>query len=1050
MRAYAECHRSNYHSKQGCNVEWGEPQYTREYSFNSATKNATNDSILNDPGVWNPDRSTSFIQTFNALSKEIKDGTKLGTASSSIGTPKSSWTINTSDENYVSIPKITSDHPRLLLTADNIPTIRKALEESTPTNERFFELLDKPSTYINNGKLASPETNFDGRTGLHNYRKDYLEFIQIKALGYLVDGHKLYGYQAIHCMKQFLLTLDIQHIGSNVEREYGNVMFTAALVYDWCYPLLSADDKNQLIAGVENRTASGTMGDGTGKKMHAGFPPFSSVAIGAVVGHGSERELLRDYLSASIAFYGDNNSWWNYVSKLLYSQYVPVRNYYFQSGVSHQGLGVYVSGRHISDMYSAWLLLTATGSQPYKNIHTTIRNLLGYECAPGKLFSDGDGSMREQNNYELRAMAYMTAYMFEDEAMLAQARSMQSNKAFGADTIELTSAMYVALTGMSDITPGADRYEGMPLIQYNGMPAGQYITHEAYNDASSANVFMRIKGRYTANHEHLDAGTFMIYYKGMLTADGGAYSGYGSDHQRYYHQATVAHNGLLIFDESKLDKSSDVAAEKWYSGGQEWLAGPTDYASLKSDTYLAGSIVGRGHGYTDSTNTTPLYAYIGGNITASYPSDTVSHVGRRMLTAYTGDEDVPMVFFTYDTITATKGSFKKTYLLQIPSSEAPIINKTNKTVKTENGDGQLVLTCLTDGMDIEGVGGGTGKNYQINGVQNESSHDTKSWGRVELSVSGASSHKLLNAIYVTDRGNETYYETVPITNVSMNTLSGGDVEGAVFNNSIAAIFTKRNLNSSSNYIAGTISFTTSGNSTMRYYVDGLQGGNWQISVGGKFVTIAKATNGLLTFEAPAGDVKIVKEADELTSKKTDYLNALGEKISNASGIYTESSYAEYCEAYDAAVLQINSATTAEVLGKIDPVKLRSEAEAKLVKAQIDFISVDVEWTDISFAYSDSSRTWNPNEHNYDTGNDSGWNDSAGEITVTNSSNVEIDVSITYNKPSSQNGTAVLNVDKSQFSLGISEKYTANITATGVPTDNSGIGSLTVKVEKKSG
>jgi hypothetical protein len=150
--------------------------------------------------------------------------------------------------------------------------------------------------------------------------------------------------------------------------------------------------------------------------------------------------------------------------------------------------------------------------------------------------------------------------------MLAQARDMQPTKAFEADTIELTSAMYVALAGMSDIEPAKDKYDGMELIQYNGSPVGQYITHEAWNDPNSAGVFMKIKELSSANHEHADAGNFMIYYKGMLSADAGVYSGYGSDHTRYYHQATVSHNSLLINNGSQNSSSTDKKL-KYYSGG---------------------------------------------------------------------------------------------------------------------------------------------------------------------------------------------------------------------------------------------------------------------------------------------------------------------------------------------------------------------------------------------------------------------------------------------------------------------------------------------------
>ena len=821
-----------------------------------AANKAQNDEIL-----------SVLLPKSKALRQEIKSnksGYSFGKASSSIGTKKSSWTAKT--------PTPIGDHPRLLITEDTIPTIKKALEnKNDPTVQRFYELLN--TQHAKNGQLNAATENFGGRNGLHNYDKELLELIQIKALAYVVGGHELYGYQAIHYMKQYLRTLDIQYINTNMEREYGNTMFTAALVYDWCYDLLTEEDKKQFIAGVENKTAKGTCGDPSYTstehykwKMSVGFPPTK---IGAVSGHASERQILRDYLSVAVAFYGDNNSWWNYIASCVYSEYVPVRNYYFKSGISQQGTGVYVSGRHISDMYSAWILMTATGSQPYTNIDKTVRNFLGYEIAPGKIFSDGDGTGSIQNNYEFRALSYMTAYLFADEPMLAQAKSMQPTKAFEADTIELTSAMYVALCGMSDIEPAEDKYEGMPLIQYNGSPVGQYITHEAFGVKDSATVLMRIKERSTANHEHADAGTFMIYYKGMLTADGGAYKGYGSDHTRYYHQATVSHNGLLIYNpnvpeanDSSLSATTKSKMKKWYSGGQIWPSEASNLTQLKSDKYLTGNVIGNRHGYLDADKTKPLYAYINGNITNAYHQDTVDHVGRRMLTVYTQNEDVPMVFFVYDAITSDSANYKKTFLLHIPSSSAPTINKTNKTVTTENGDGRLVLTCLTNSATITGVGG-KNNNYSTNGKQNTVAYETGAWGRVEISQTGAKSHKFLNSIYVTDKGNTTYYETTPITNVSKNKISAGDVEGGVFNKSIVAVFAKKNIVSSSSYLSNDISFTAEGNSNMSYYVDGMAAGTWQITVknsAGKTVSTQKATasNGLLTFNAPGGTVTLTK------------------------------------------------------------------------------------------------------------------------------------------------------------------------------------------------
>ena len=947
-----------------------EPIYTRDYSFQNPDKAAANDYNLYEKEYSS---GKSLYKIYEVLTTQIKNkqsGYNFGSSSASIGkVSEADWYVSSTN---TTLPKLSSQHPRLLVTKDTIPQIRKALEEDNPTNERFFALLEMDITQprvmtsstipatpvkrvngvlvanggINKGQLGAATDGFFKRAGLHNYDGYYLEVIQAKALGYLIDGHEYYGYQAIQCMKQFIRTLDIQKINSNQEREYGNAMFTAALVYDWCYDLLTADDKEQLIAGVENKLARGKNGAGTANKFQLGFPPTK---LQPISGHGSERQVLRDMLSAAVAFYGDNNSWWNYIGKLFYERYVPVRNYYFESGISQQGVGTYVSGRHIGDMFSAWIMLTSAGKQPYDKIHTTIRNFLGYETTPGLIYTDGDGGgdRFQQDNYEFRAMAYMTAYLFEDEPMLAQARSMKPTTAFGSDmridiTIELQSPLYVALTGMSDITPAANKYEGMPLIQYNGSPVGQYVTHEAYGVTDSASVFMKVKERTTANHEHSDAGNFMIYYKGILTADTGWYDQYGSMHNKYYHQATVSHNSLLVYNPNKPNLSGNDA--KYYSGGQRWPAEGQELSTLMSDsgTYATGIIMGQEHGYYDVDETKPKYAYLNGNITKAYEASTVNYVGRRMLVVYTGDETVPMAFFTYDRIEADSATYKKTFLFHICSYQKPTVDTTKKTIKTENGGGQLVLTCLSSDVAFDtSKGGGTGNNYYVNDtvghVDTPNGYDDTSWGRVEITnTNSGKTSSFFNAMYVTDAGNTTDYQTKPITNVSTN-LTAGDVEGGVFNDSIAVVFYKRNIQNNTLYNAATTSFTTTGTKTLQYYVDGMAAGTWNVKVNGTNIGSFPVTQQgrILTFDAPAGNVVLtwegsLSDTSSLSSKRTALYNALGEKRNNPDGIYTADSYAAYCAAYDEIKNKICMAADISALNAINVTSLLATAEGKLV------------------------------------------------------------------------------------------------------------------------
>lgn len=751
------------------------------------------------------------------------------------------------------------EHPRLYLTADRLPAIRESIEAlDSATKLRFKSLLTLE--LVDGGVLPPPEIKGTNTTvdldNIHNFNESYLEIIQIKALGYLLYGNDYYGYQAIYYMKNYLDSLDIVQIYDQA-RQYGAVMHTAAIVYDWCYPLLTEVDKEQFIAGVENRICRHKNDFGTA--MEIGFPPYGG---GAVNGHSSERMLLRDYLSFATAIFGDNDSWWDYIAARVWNEFAPVRNYYFQSGAVHQGTG-YASGRHISDLFSDWILTVATGGKtPYNEyMATAIKGMLGYEYSKGKIFNDGDGTGDYKATSGYMHLVFMAAYLYSDGEMLTHGLDMLGNGSFSNEFNYMTSALFLTLPGLSDIEPAEDKYASMDLIQYNGHPLGQYIIREEWNSNDSAAVMMRIKERNTGNHEHKDSGTFEIYYKGALTTDGGCYNHYGHYHTQYFHQSTISHNGLIIFNPSKWNYNSTDAATKWYSGSQRPVTNPSNLDKLLGDSCDVATLTARQHGYFGGDKTKPQYAYIAGDITKAYYEDTVDFVGRRMLTAYTGNEDFPMVFFVFDDITSDKVAYEKRFLLQISSKDAPVIE--GNTVTTENGEGRLVLTCLSDKVRFDAIGGrGVGENgkylatassnYMINGYQcvpKSATADDGHWGRVEIVYTGLYNRStFMNVIYVTDKGQT---KTAP----AVEKVVGTGVEGGVFSGT-AAIFT-----TSRNKVSSKISCTVPGEGSITYYVSDVVAGEWTISVGGTSYGTATATaeGGLLTFTAPAGELVLERK-----------------------------------------------------------------------------------------------------------------------------------------------------------------------------------------------
>ena len=767
-----------------------------------------------------------------------------------------------------------NEHPRLLLTKDNLPQIRKMLREDNETNAYFKSLVDV--TLDNNGILPAASnkgTNVTlGGTLFHNHSEYSLIVIQAKALSYLLYNDEYYGYQAILYMKNYLKSLDIREIPSDQCRSYGYVARTAAIVYDWCYDLLEDIDKTQLIAGVENCVLQGS--NKKGAKMEVGFPPSKQ---GVVEGHACEYQILRDYLSVAVAIYDEAPSWYEYIAGRIYNQFLPVRNYYYSNtGMVQQGMG-YAYARYHNDLYAAWIFTVATGENPYdESVASATIGLINYEFAPGYVFNDGDKTGDWHDETFLCCPAYLHAYIYEDPDMLAMADYLLELRGPFKETYsELNAVSYVALRGLCKMESSEDRYGSMNLIQYNGSPLGQYIVRNSWGDNNAAAVFMRIKERSSGDHEHMDAGTFEIYYKGMLTSDGGCYNENSHNHTMYYHDATISHNGLMIYNPNL--KTTDSG---WYSGGQRRVPHPgytlTDWLS-NSET-VVGTIIGRQHGYVDAEETHPLYAYIAGDITKAYHSGSVEYVGRRMLTVYTGSDEFPMVFFVFDDISANNKDYERRFLLQITSPEAPTIE--GNTVITENGEGRLVLTCLSRNININGVGGRAyktdgsydaknSKNYLVNGKQlqpkDNGRDDDGHWGRVEIvSTRRSRESTFMNVLYVTDKGNSNTADVRTVTNVS-------GVEGAIFNKKIAAIFA-----TDRNGATETISFSTTANNSIDYYVSGLASGKWKVTVDGKdcgTYTVNKFTKGtydkntylntskdseggLLTFKAPAGNVVI--------------------------------------------------------------------------------------------------------------------------------------------------------------------------------------------------
>ncbi|MBR2465475.1 MAG: InlB B-repeat-containing protein [Clostridia bacterium] len=749
------------------------------------------------------------------------------------------------------------EHPRVNVTKELLELVREYIK--TEEGALLYDGLISLTNESFNGVLNPAYEHTSGRIGFHNMNEKGLAIIEARAFAYLVTGDAEYGYNAILSMKNFLKTIKIGWISSDQCREFGRIIYCTAEIYDWCHDLLTEEDKNQFMVAVTDICASEVDPQYSGKcqsgdrQIEVGYPPSGQ---GSVSGHGSEHQILRDYLSVAIAIFDENPSWYNYVGARVYNDYIVTRNYYYQSGTYQQGIFNYGPFRHNADIWSAWLLLSATGENPYNDTLQNITNsFFEYQLPDGTFFGTGDGSRPKGPTARMMNDAELIAALYGDKGLRTRVLQAWNNFANVSGTsIDMSFAHFLILNTeyirRAGTAEGEDIHSGKVVVSYHSYPVGQMMARSEWKNENAPAIFMKIGEKTTANHEHADAGSFQIFYKGLYSGESGVYDKYGSPHFRYYHQATVSHNSLLIFNpdaaEYELDgdsvETSTNLAKCFYSGGQRTLGETSTLESwLNNSSYNTGEVTG--HEYVLNADGSADYAYLAGDITTAYQSSQASYVGRRMLTIFTEDESYPMYFVVYDRISALQETFVKKFLLHTPTE--PVIDEETKTVTLTDGDGRLVLHSLRGGDTFEAIGG-EGKNYYVNGIQCASA-TTKTdgmWGRVEISHTGTQISEFLSFMYVTDAQND---EKLAPATIETNLLTGLQLGSDVI------IFAKSEERNTEELI-----FEAEGTGLNRYFVSGLFEGTWNIEVDGINVAhrVSSVDGGFITFYAPAGEVHV--------------------------------------------------------------------------------------------------------------------------------------------------------------------------------------------------
>ena len=653
------------------------------------------------------------------------------------------------------------EHPRLMFRKQDIERIKANLTH--PQNIAEYEALLKLAEFKTDGKQTQIKYG-----DAHNVNTKIGLAAESNAFLYQLTGDKTYGYKAIEIAKNFIESTMIDRSNaSSTGRSGMNAVWITALCYDWCYDLLTEEDKDHLVFYMLLQSSY----------SEPGYPCIGydvSTNHSEINGHILEFQLLVGQFGAAVAIYDEYPDVYNVAAGRILQYIVPAVNIFNRSGTFTEG-NAYGMYRYSYEVINNYMFKAMGHDNVYTDIgFSTMGNIYNRQPDGEQLQWGDDGNYYKTGYVEMRWETFFyLGNMYKNPWYKNEfLRTRKGTQKSISDIASTTSpAMWLIV---NDVDVEANRsFRSYPLTLYTGPESGMMFARTSWDEGFDANTvacLLNLKTRYIHGHEHMDAGHFSLYYKGLLALDSGIYQGvnftdskgnyitdvgYGNLHHLAYARQTIAHNSLLIDDPEERQTPTEEKKFSTTDGGQKfsvynWVAKTPE--ELWSEDTIIGETLSYNWGPDPME---PQYSYMKGDITNAYTSK-VENVERSFMFFNFNDETYPAALLIFDNVRSASPAFKKTWLLH--SEEEPVINGNTTTVARETTDyhGRLVNTTLmpTNGFKINKIGG-PGHEFEVDGVNYEmsvkaSTAEVGNW-RVEISPTKAEKQSyFLNVIQVSE------------------------------------------------------------------------------------------------------------------------------------------------------------------------------------------------------------------------------------------------------------------------------------------------------------
>lgn len=557
-------------------------------------------------------------------------------------------------------------HPRVYFTAADLPRLRTDVLK--PQNARAWAVHLENLRTGTDGVLPPPS----GATGdaATNASASVLAIIESLAFDHALRGNPGHGRAAVTALRHYLDTVVYARGDYN---NTGQTVFTIGAVYDWCYPLLTPADREFFI----------TAGLATAARMEIGWPPLKQ---GNVTGHGPEAQLQRDLLAFAIATYDERPDLYAVVAGRFFDRFIAPKRFMYPARMHTQG-NHYTSYRFQWEMLATLLFARMGHPEIFGPDQRHALDWMLYARRPdGQVLRDGDTHI---NNKPLGPLftgpsrpMFLAANHFKNPYLKAEAirqrPDLVPSQPAGNQSLNSTELLI-----FNDPDLAGRPREELPLSQYFPSPKGAMIARTGWVDGlASPSVVAEFKVNewYFANHQHLDAGAFQIYYRGALATDAGYYqaainttnsplndgsTGYGSLHDLNYHKRSVAHNVVTVHDPAEV-----FASKRWAGfpmandGGQRFpnrWEEPAEHEVMMdpANGYRIATVLGHGFG-PDVLQ--PAYTYLKGDLAGAY-SAKITAYERSFVFLNLGRPAHPAALVVFDRVVAAQPGFRKAWLL---------------------------------------------------------------------------------------------------------------------------------------------------------------------------------------------------------------------------------------------------------------------------------------------------------------------------------------------------------------------------------------------------